>query len=61
MTILDPYGRPLRRTIGFLARYEVVKVAKPLIGGLQLVGFDVPLEPEDGDEDAQRSSPRVIR
>ena len=51
--ILDSHGNPLKRSIGFIRRYEPVGVARALIGALYVVGVEVPLvEDDDGEDDA---------
>jgi hypothetical protein len=49
--ILDSHGAPLKRSIGFIRRYEPVGVARALIGALYVVGVEVP-RIEDDDEEA---------
>ena len=54
--ILDSHGAPLRRSIGFIRAYVPERKALPIIGGLSVVGFEVPLlEDDDEDEDARHA------
>ena len=54
--ILDFQGNPLRRSIGFVRRYEPVFKAQSVIGGLYVLGVEVPLlEENDEEEDAARA------
>ncbi len=50
--LLDSHGNPLRRAAGFIGGFTPVRASLPLIGALCLVGFEVPLEEDDGEEDA---------
>ena len=57
MRILDSYGRPLRRAIGFVGGYVLVGKALPLVDALSVVGVDAPADASDEDEsDAARAS-----
>ena len=49
--ILDSHGTPLRRSIGFIRRYEPVRKAQALIGALYVVGVEVPKVEEDEEEE----------
>jgi hypothetical protein len=59
--ILDSHGAPLRRSIGFIRAYVPERRALPIIGGLSLVGFEVPLLEDEEEEDAARTRERMRR
>jgi hypothetical protein len=48
--ILDSHGTPLKRSIGFIRRYEPVRKTA-LIGALYVVGLEVPQIEEDDEEE----------
>jgi len=50
--ILDSYGRPLRRAIGFMGGYVLVGKALPLVDALSVVGLQVNAEEAEEEEDA---------
>ncbi len=61
--ILDSHGTVLRRSIGFIRRYEPVRKAQTLVGSLYVVGVEVPLIEEDDEEEdaAARTRKRMRR
>jgi hypothetical protein len=50
--ILDSKGRKLKRSIGFIGGFMPVRKALPIADVLSVVGFEVPLEKDDEEEDA---------